>query len=656
MAGNILNIGKSGLFAAQAALSTTGHNISNANVVGYSRQVVLQGAGPGQNIGSGFIGSGTQVTDIKRYSDDFLNAQVRTATSSKASLDSYYAQIAQVDNIMADPASGLSPSVQDFFKSVQDVSSNPASTASRQALLSGADSLAARFQGLNGRLSEIREGVNTQITANVSVINAYADQIAALNEQIGGANPSGTGQGMPNDLMDQRDQLVLELNKQVKATVVAGTNNSITVSIGNGQPLVVGKKSYDLAAMTSPTDPTRVEVGYVTGSKVVPLGDTALKGGELGGLIEFRNTGLDRAQNSLGRIAIGIAATFNDQHHLGIDAEGNPGGDFFIEAKPAVTSSRDNNLNSTAAVGAVISDPSKLTQSDYKVAYDGAKYVVTRLSDSQQTVISPYPQSGAQTIDGIDFSINGASDTGDNFMVRPTINGASGFGVALSDRSKIAAGAPISTTTPTTNTGSGVISEGNVDAAYLKPGNALTAPVTLSYSSASATLSGFPPGQAVTKTVGGVATVYPAGTAAIPYESGASYNFGGVNVGFSGTPGDADRFTVGKNLSGAGDNRNMRTLANLQTKNTMEGGKTTFQGAYAEMASFVGNKTREAQVNGKAADSLLRQAHNAQQSVAGVNLDEEAANLLKYQQAYQAAGKVMAMASTLFDTLLSLGR
>ena len=654
MAGNILNIGKSGLFAAQAGLSTTGNNISNANVVGYSRQVVLQGAGPGQNIGSGFIGSGTQVTDIKRYSDQFLNAQVRTATTTKSSLDAFYTQIAQVDNLMADPSSGLSPSLQDFFKGVQDVASNPASTASRQALLSGADSLAARFQGLNGRMQEIREGVNSQITSNVTMINAYADQIAVLNEQIGGA--SASGQGMPNSLLDQRDQLVLELNKQIKATVVAGDNNSITVSIGNGQPLVVGKKSFDLATMASPTDPNRVEVGYVSGSKVVPLGDATFKGGELGGLMEFRATALDRAQNSLGRIAIGIAATFNDQHRLGVDGEGNPGEIFFKEPQASVSASRDNSTTSTAAMTAVISDPTKLTQSDYKVGYDGSKYVVTRMSDSQQTVINPYPQTGAQTIDGIEFSINGASASGDNFMVRPTINGAAQFAVALSDRSKIAAAAPVSTSTPTTNAGTAKISEGRVDDAYLTPGNALTAPVTLSYNAAGGTLSGFPAGQAVTKTVGGVSTVYPAGTAAIPYEAGANYNFGGVNIGFTGTPANADTFSIAKNSNGAGDNRNMRELGNLQTKNTMDGGKTSFQGAYAEMVSFVGNKTREVEVNAKASDSLLRQAHNAQQSVSGVNLDEEAANLLKYQQAYQAAGKVMQMASTLFDTLLSLGR
>ena len=651
MAGNLLNIGKSGLFAAQAGLSTTGHNISNANVAGFSRQAVLQGAGPGQNIGSGFIGSGTQITDIMRFSDNFLNNQVRTATTSKSSLDAFATQISQVDNLLSDTTSGLSPTLADFFKGVQDVASNPASSASRQALLSSADSLASRFQGLNGRLNEIREGVNTRITSNVTLINSYADQIAALNEQIGAL--SSTGSARPNDLMDTRDELVLQLNKQVKATTVAGPNNSITVSIGNGQPLVVGKKSFDLAATISPTDPTRVGVGYVTGTKVTLLAESSLGGGELGGLLEFRSTSLDRAQNSLGRIAIGVAATFNAQHKLGIDETGAPGGNFFTQAKATVTASRDNATTSTATMSATISDASKLTQSDYKVSYDGSNYTVTRLSDRKPTVISPYPQTGPQTIDGIDFTISGASDNGDNFLVRPTHNGAAQFNVAITDRSKIAAGAPITTNTPLANIGSAKISAGRVDAAYI--GNPLTASVTLSYSSGTGALSGFPAGQAVTRTDNGVSTVYPAGTT-VPFTAGANYAFGGINVSFTGAPADADKFTVAPNSSGVGDNRNMRLLGELQTKNTMDGGTASYQSAYAEMVSYIGNKTREVQVNGEASKALLAQARNAQQSVSGVNLDEEATNLLKYQQAYQAAGKVMQMASTLFDTVLSLGR
>ena len=652
MAGNLLNIGKTGLFAAQAGLSTTGNNIANANVPGYSRQRIEQAAAPGQNTGSGFVGSGTMVTDIRRYSDAFLTTQVRNATSTNSALGTFHAQISQVDNLLADPLSGLSPALQDFFKGVQDVASNPASTASRQSLLSSANALTARFQGINGRLQEIRDGVNGQIGAKVTLINSYADQIAALNDQIAGASTSG--QQMPNALLDKRDQLVLELNKQVKTNVVAGDNNSITVSIGNGQPLVVGKRSFDLAEMTSPTDPTRTEIGYVTGGKPVLLAESSLTGGELGGLFEFRSTSLDRAQNSLGRIAITMADAFNDQHQLGVDASGQPGGPFFTVADPYVAASSNNSAASTVTVGATISDPKQLTQSDYKVSFDGTNFNVTRLSDNQITQINPYPQTVAQTIDGIDFAVAGGATAGDQFLVRPTINGAAQLNVALTDRSKIAAGAPIVTSVPLSNHGNATISPGSVDAAYL--GNALAAPLTLTYSATTSGLSGFPATQAVTSTLNGVSTVYPAGTTPIPYTAGATYAFGGISVTLAGAPADADTFTIGPNLGGVGDNRNMALLGKLQTDGLLDGGKTNLQTSYAELVSFIGNKTREVQVNGEASDALLSQATEAQQSVVGVNLDEEAANLLRYQQAYQAAGKVMQIASTLFDTLLSLGR
>ena len=654
MAGNLLNIGKTGLFAAQVGLSTAGHNIANANVAGYSRQNVVQASGIAQDYGYGFIGSGTQVSEIRRFSDNFLNSQVRSAQASKSSLDSYYSQISQVDNLLADTTSGLSPALQDFFKGVQDVASNPASVASRQALLSTADSLASRFQGINGRLQEIREGVNKQIESKVTLINSYAQQIAQLNDEIGKFSTADNRQ--PNDLLDKRDQIVADLNKEIKATVVAGDNNSLTISIGNGQPLVVGKKPFELAVTTSPTDVTRVQVGYVSGTKVTVLADNALSGGELGGLFDFRSNTLDRVQNSLGRVAISLASTFNAQHRLGLDDDGNPGADFFTQAAAQVSPSQKNALTSTAVVTAAVSDPTALTQSDYRINYNGSDYIVTRLSDNTQTLIAPYPQTEPQTIDGVDFAITGASTVGDSFVVRPTINGATQFAVALTDRAKIAAAAPITTNTPIANKGNAVLGQGSVDAVYLEPGNALAAPFTLTYDATAGGLTGFPATQDVTVTVGGVDTVYPAGTTPIPFTAGANYNFGGINLSFTGTPADTDTFTVGPNISGVGDNRNMRLLGSLQAKNILDGGTATYQSAYAEMVSFVGNKTREVQVNGLAGEALLAQAREAQQDVSGVNLDEEATNLLKYQQAYQAAGKVMQIASTLFDTLLSLGR
>ena len=662
MSGNLLNIGKSGLYAAQAGLATTGHNIANANVAGFSRQQVIQSSAQAQDVGNGFMGSGTEVADIQRFSDSFLNDQVRTTQTASSALTAYNTQISQVDNVLSSTTSGLSPALQDFFTSVQDLSANASSAASRQTVLSSAQSLASRFQGLNGQLDDIRTGVNNQISANVTQINAFATQIAQLNDQIGSLS-SATGHA-PNDLMDTRDQLLVELNKQVKATVVAGSNNTVTVSIGTGQPLVVGTKAYQLATTTAPGDPSRVEVGYVTGNGVSRLADSALTGGELGGALDFRSGTLDNAQNALGRIAIGMAATFNAQNRLGQDSSGNMGGDLFTQAAPLVSANLStvaaNPADVPSAVGVTVSDPSKLTTSNYKVAYDsvGARFTVTRLSDNTMTPISPYAQPGpqTQTIDGLDFTIGGTGAEGDSFLVRPTANGAAQFAVAATDIGAIAAAGPVMTGALATNKGSAVISEGSVDKDFLLPANAFT-PASLRFNGATNTLSGFTSGQTVKVTSGaGVVQSYVAGTDAIPYASGASYTFGGVTLALSGQPVDGDQFSVARNAGGVSDNRNMVLLGALQSKPVLANGSTTYQGAFAQLVGQVGNKAREVQVNSTASDTMLAQASTAQQNVSGVNLDEEAANLLKYQQAYQAAGKVMQIASTLFDTLLSLGR
>lgn len=651
---NLLNIGKSGLLAAQVGLATTGHNISNANVTGYSRQTVLQQNAMPNQAGYGFVGTGTEVSQVKRVYDNFLAGQVRAAQSSTSALDTYHTQISQIDNLLADPSAGLSPSLQDFFKSVQDVSANPASVSSRQALLSGASSLVARFQGLSARMNEIGTGVTSEITSSVASINSYANQIAELNTSI--ANLGVNLSNLPNDLLDQRDQLINEMSKYVKVSVQPGENNSVTVAIGSGQPLVLGKHAFQLATAPSPTDPSRLEVGYVTSGGTSVLGEHALNGGSLGGLLDFRSGTLDRVQNSLGRLAIAIGMTFNDQHKLGQDQNGMPGGAFFSVAQPTVAANTNNNLTSTAAVSATISDPSKLTTSNYDVRYDGADFIVTRQSDGQKTTIAPYPQTVPQTIDGVDFAISGGAAEGDNFSVKPTATGALNMTVLITDRAKIAAGAPISTSSPIANTGNAKISAGSVDSAYLLAGNTLVAPVTLSYDKATNSLSGFPAGKPVTVTTNGVPTVYPAGTPSIPYTSGSELSFGGVHMAITGTPGNLDTFSVGPNVSGVGDNRNMALLGALQTKNILDGGKATYQGAYAEAVSFVGNTTREVEINGLASATLLQQTETSQQAISGVNLDEEAANLLRYQQAYQASGKVMQIASTLFDVIIGLGR
>jgi flagellar hook-associated protein 1 FlgK len=656
MSGSLLAIGKTGLYAAQAALATTSHNIANANVAGFSRQTVVQATSAALDTGVGFLGTGTEIAQIKRYSDNFLNAQVRSAQASTSGLESYYGQIKQIDNLLADPTSGLSPAMQGFFKGVQDMAANRASVPSRQAMLSSAETLATRLQDLDSRLGEIRTGVNGEIEASVTAINTYGMQIAKLNEQI--SNFASSATRPPNDLLDQRDQVVLELNKFVKASVTPGDNSSLTISIGNGQPLVVGNDSFQLAAMVSPTDLTRMEVGYQVGSKVAVLPDGALSGGKLGGLLEFRTDTLDKAQSSLGKIAIGMAFEFNAQHQLGLDQNGNKGQPFFNVA-PAFVGASINNAKGTstdpaAELTAKVTDPSKLKDSDYEVTFNGTNYKVVRQSDNADVGTVTPGANGVATfeVDGVEFSFKNNARNKDTFLVRPTIDGAANFNVLANDVSQIAAAAPILTSMPLTNTGTAKISEGKVSKDFLT--GPPTLPVTLAFDETSGNLTGFPAGMVTVVNSKGESSQVNA--ANVKFDNGSTYSFSGVSVTMTGKPGNGDKFTIAANNSGVGDTRNIAALGELQTKNIFNNGTATLTSSYAQMVSQVGNKTREVQVNAQAGNALLAQAEGAQADVSGVNLDEEAANLIKYQQAYQASSKVMQIAGTIFDTLLSISR
>ncbi|MBU1396729.1 MAG: flagellar hook-associated protein FlgK [Gammaproteobacteria bacterium] len=648
MASSILSIGQSALAAAQVGLSTTGHNIANAATPGYSRQAVVQGAALSQSYGYGFMGQGTEIATVKRIYSEFLGAQVNTAQSAKSALDTYYTQIKQIDNMLGDPASGVSPALQGFFSGVQEMSSNPSSIPSRQAALSSAETLASRFQSMAGRLQEIEQGVNGQVTASVNVINTYAQQIAKLNDSISLAQ-GATGKP-PNDLLDQRDQLILDLNKEIKATVVKQGDGGYNIFIGNGQPLVVGVKTFALTTAISPTDPERLEVAYQTASGNVLVAANSLGGGKLGGLLEFRSKTLEPAQKALDDLAIGLAATFNAQHRQGRDLSGNMGGNFF--SIPAHTVNANGANTGNATIGTSISNASALTGSDYLLAFDGTAYTLTRQPNgSAITVVN------GDTVDGMTLSLTGTPVAGDSFLIRPPANAAAGFAVAISDPRQIAAAAalpvvPVATWGMSTNTGTGAITAATVDSNYTTP---LPAPVTLAYDGL-ADVFNVSPATAMTVTEAGPppTTSTIASGDPVPYTPGATLSFGGISFVLSGAPADGDSFTVAANPFGVGDNRNALLLGALQTANTM--GDTTYQGAYSQLVSEIGNKSRELDVTSSAAGMLLSEATVSLQNESGVNLDEEATNLLRYQQAYQAAGKVMQIASQMFDVLLSLGR
>lgn len=632
----IFGSGVSALNAAQIGLSTTEHNIANANTPGFNRQEVVLATRLPQLTGAGFIGQGVDVSTVKRIYNEFLSNQVLQGQAQASQLETYYQQIGQIDNMLADSDAGLSPALQELFSAVNNVASSPESQAARQAMLGSAQFLVSRFQSLNQRMSDINNSINGQISSSVTTINSYAQQIASINKNIVLAQAAFNEQ-TPNDLLDQRDQLISQLNKEIKASVVKQSDGTFNVFIGTGQALVVGEQAITLKAVQSFSDPSKVEVAYGSGATFVRVQQNSFQGGNLGGLIAFRSESLDVEQNALGRVALVLADTFNQQHKLGQDLGGVLGGNFFTQPVPLVNTNVVN--TGTATVSASIASSVALTGSDYSLRFNGGTaYTLTRLSDNTVTALATLPQ----TVDGLTITTTAGAMAGDSYLIRPTINGASDIAVAISDTSKIAAAAPIRTNASLTNIGSGRISEGTVNA--ILPVNAnLQQPVSIVFDS--------PP---TTYTVTGTG-IPGSPVAGVAYTTGAAITYNGWTMQITGAPAAGDTFTVASNTNATADNRNGLLLANLQTKNTIAGGTASYQGAYAQLVSQVGNKTHELEVTSLAQTSMVNQIIQTQQSISGVNLDEEAANLMRYQRAYQAAGRVIQTANTLFDTLLSLG-
>ena len=666
MSTGIFSIGISGLNAAQMALLATEHNVVNANTPGYSRQTTVQATNVAINTGSGAIGQGVHVVTVKRMYDQYLTAQVNSAQTQVSELDAYYGLINQVDNMLADPDAGLSPALQDFFSGVQDVSTNPSLLPSRQSMISSAETLVNRFQNIDSTLSQLADQVNGRISDTVNQINTYASQIADINQRVVVAEAA---YGQPaNDLLDQRDQLVTELNKLIKVSTSTNSNGSYNLFIGNGQQLVVGTQQLELTAMASASDPSKLAVGLKTSGGSQELPESLVVGGELGGLIRFRNEALGSAENELGRVAASLAMTFNAQHALGQDLMGNIAGDaafvgdFFTIPDPKLIANAKNTGSASLSVAfAPIAAPTTpdfsgnfhtdLGTSNYKVLFGaGGAYSVTRLTDNQTVASGTGP--GAVTFEGVTLTISAVGNLGDSFTVQPVADAAQNISVnaqIAADPRLVAAAAPVRTSASMTNTGTMAMSQGMVGQSY----SASSLPVSLS--ATATTLNGVP--GAWTAVYSDGSTV--AGSGNINLVNGGAklskISFAEMSFAITGVPAAGDSFTIQRNAGGVQDSRNALLLAKLQTQNTMAGGTSTFQSAYARLVADNGILAREAKVKLEAQSAVLDQATAARESLSGVNLDEEAANLMKFQQAYQASSKILEIGNKLFDTILALG-
>lgn len=662
MGTGIFSIGVSGIAAAQMGLLTTEHNVVNANTPGYSRQTATQATNIAVNTGAGAMGQGVHVQTVKRMYDSYVNSQVNTAQTQVSQLDAFYSEISQIDNLLADPNAGLSPALQSFFAGVQQVASNPSLLPARQSMISSAQTLVTRFQDIQSRISEIADEVNGRITDAVSEINTYAAQIADVNQRIVVAEAAY--QQPANDLLDQRDQLVSELNKRIRVQTSTNSNGSYNVYIGNGQQLVVGSQVMQLTATASTSDPSKIVVGLKTNSGTLQMPDSLIVGGQLGGLVDFRNRSLDSVANELGRIAASVALTFNAQHELGQDLQGSIAGDvgfvgnFFSVPSPMVLPNAGN--TGSGAVSASLAAPSNsgnfytnLTNSNYQVTFGAAgAYTITRLSDQQQ--VATGSGAGSVTVDGVAISIGAVGNSGDTFVIKPVADAAMTISVdsrIAADPRLVAAAAPVRTAPTQTNTGSMTISQGSVTTGYSAAG----LPVTLS--ATATTLNGVP---------GTWTAVYSDGTTSapstgnVPLTAGtatlAKISFSGMSFDIKGSPAAGDQFSVQRNTAGVQDGRNAVLFAKLQTQNTVSGGTATFQAAFSRLVADNGIMTRETKVKMDAQTSVLKQAQSAREALSGVNLDEEAAEMLKFQRAYQASSKILEIGNQLFDTILSLGR
>ncbi len=672
---DILNIGVSALNVYKRALSTVGHNISNVNTPGYSRQYVELGANDPTRDGAGYLGNGVHVNTIGRRYDDFLASQVRNAQSASSFQGTLFSYAERINNLLGDPNTGLDSAMQEYFNAMQTVADDPASMAARQEVMSEASTLESRFNQLSQHYDNLRNSVNSDMALKISDANALATSIAEINLAITASQGVGNGKAAP-DLLDQRDQLLRDLSTIVGISTAEQSDGAVNVFIGTGQTLVVGGTAFALSVVPNAADGASPDIAVSRGGSGQPQAITSfVTGGELGGLLEFRSDFLDEGQRRLGLTAVGLVEATNQQHALGLDLQGGMGGNLFSSLSFSGENNRNNTGNGTVDITFNPTDLGDLTTHNYQLDFDGTNWTATQLSDNPPApvVFAPpaYSPASGNTIDGFHLAFTAGTTAwaaGDSFLLKPTVAAAGAINFALTDPRQIAAAAPLRSTEVTDANGNPV---NTGSAAITQPQIATTTGIPLGV--------GLPMGFTFTNNAGGTGnpgfdiTNGPAGpndyilydpTTADRFGKGFPDGsipnqfslFGGLTFEISGVPAVGDQFQVEDNAGGTGDNRNALALAGLQSTLTLSGGTNTFQETYSQLVSDVGSKTRYAEINYNAQEGLLASHEESLFSIAAVNLDEEAADLMRYQQAYQAAAQVINVAGTIFDTLLGAVR
>jgi flagellar hook-associated protein 1 len=626
---DMLATGLSSLRAFQRALDTTAHNIANVSTTGYSRQTVDFAARQPDAYGQNWIGTGVNASSVRRVYDQFVTQQVRNSSGSLARLEAFASQAERLDDLLGNTSNGLNTSLQSFTDAINEVSSTPNSIPARQVLLAQANSLAQRLNTYDARLREMSEGVDAQLVSEAGEINVMAESIARLNGDIAVA-VQNTGHA-PNDLLDQRDLLIDQLSEKVSVSVVAEGDSSLNVFIGNGQPLVLGTTASQVTTAVDPVDPERLRLALQTPAGTVDI-SRSVSGGSLGGLLDFRREMLDPARNDLGRITLAVANQVNAQHREGMDLNGNLGGNFFNVGAVGVNGATGNTGNAT--VTATRTNVGAITSYDYILQRTATGYTMRR-ADNGASVSFTGTGTVADPIlaDGMSIVVGAGIQTDDQYLIRPTRDAIQGFNVAITDPARVAAAAPIRTSAATGNTGTGTITNGEV--LNSSDPNLLTTTNIVFTSATTYTVNGGP---------------------AQTFTAGSNIDVNGWRVAIGGSPATGDTFTIRNNAGATGDNRNAFALADAMKAGVIDGGTTSVSSAVERMTANLGLATRSAQLN-RDAETVINESDKAtRDSISGVNLDEEAANMLRYQQAYAASAQIISVANSLFDTLINAVR
>lgn len=691
---DLLNIGLSGLGAAKTNLSVVGHNITNVNTPGYSRQDTVQSTRPPQFSGAGYIGSGTSLDDIRRSYSEFLTTQLRSSTALNSDVKAYKSQIDQLDSLLAGTTTGVTPALKSFFSAMQTAAEDPANIPARQLILAESEGLARRFNNIYDNINSQNEFINKQMVVTGDQINRLAKSIGAYNDAIARVGSNGHP---PNDLLDQRDEAIRELSTYIGVNVVPQDDRSLNIFIGTGQPLVVGSTVNTLEVTQGRSDPMRFDVNFVSGNSKQNV-TTMLTGGELGGLIRYREEVLDPTLNAMGRLALAITDEVNQQLGQGLDLKGNVGVDLFRDINNSalvglrVRPMADNPSNNISGE-LHITDTRLLTTSDYRLeAYDnspnGVGYRAFRLSDGAAMTLNPatpsFPGGTFSMTDpdgrdqGFTLTLSGNPAAGDEFILQPTRRGANDIAATLDQADQLAFAAPLRSEANLQNKGTGTIGQPSIESISGGDGKlnldliSKLEKVELEYEYISAT-----EGKLKVDTAG-----LPAGVTINPdsfdIQSGTSNELsysitvieGGetqtyqVTQSLSGRPEDGDTFSVSFNQHGVSDNRNALKLADLQNKQVVgvDASVTdiatgmSFTDGYGDTIERVGTLTAQARQDEVATDAILQQSRDNRDSLSGVNLDEEAAKLIQFQQYYNASAQIIQVARTLFDTLISTFR